>query len=79
MRMKVSVGSVIEHKNDDGEVQNIQLGFHGVCDDSPENKLFWDATPSLSIDTNITNIGAVPEGIKRGDEFYVDFTPVQEG
>jgi hypothetical protein len=77
--MKVRVGSAIEHKDQEsGEVQNVQLSLHGVCDDSPENKLFWDATPSLTIETNITNVAAVPKDIKVGDLFYVDFTPAQE-
>lgn len=79
MRMKVSVGSVIEHKDSEtGEVQSIQLSFHGVCDGSEENKAFWDATPSLTIETNITNVAAVPAGIKTGDLFYIDFTPAPE-
>lgn len=80
MRMKVSVGSVIEHRDSEtDEVKNIQLSFHGVCDGSEENKAFWDATPMLSIDTNITNVAAVPAGIKAGDMFYIDFTPAPEG
>ena len=78
MRMKVAVGGVIEHRDEKtGEVQNVQLSFHGVYDDSPENKLFWDATPSLSIDCNITNMPAVPKGIKSGDMFYIDFSPAE--
>jgi hypothetical protein len=79
MRMKVFVSSVLEHKDEEtGEVQNVQLSFAGVCDDGPENKLFWDATPSLSVDCNITNVPAVPEGIKVGDEFFIDFVPTAD-
>ena len=42
-------------------------------DPQHENKAFWEATPSGSIELNINNPEAVKE-YELGKEYYVDFT-----
>ncbi|MCK4265975.1 MAG: hypothetical protein KAX31_01765 [Thermoplasmata archaeon] len=44
-----------------------------VSDDSPENKKFWDATPSGKIEFTYCNAEAIEE-LTLGKEYYVDFT-----
>jgi hypothetical protein len=51
------------------------LNFTPVCSDRPdsENKQFWDATPSGSLQLGVVN----PEAWKHfeiGKEYYLDFT-----
>ena len=53
------------------------LEFIPVGDDSPENKMFWEATPMGKIELSMVN----PEAIKEFDilqEYYVDFIPVKK-
>lgn len=44
---------------------------------SPEDKPFWDATPSGEIILNIVNEAAVKQ-FTPGKKYYVDFTEVDE-
>ena len=46
-----------------------------VSDDSPENKLFWDATPSGKIAFDYVNEEALEE-LVLGREYYVDIHEV---
>ena len=48
-----------------------------VGDDTPENKKFWDATPSGRIEMDVLNPEAI-EGFEVMKEYYVDFTEVPE-
>ena len=48
-----------------------------VADSSPENKAFWEATPSGRIELGIVNPKAIKE-LKLMKEYYVDFTEVPE-
>lgn len=47
--------------------------FIPVADSSPENKIFWEATPSGRIELGLVNPGAVAE-LELMKEYYVDFT-----
>ena len=68
-------------KNDDGtfvyrkfKQPNVQLQPIMATDADPENRLFWEATPSGSIQLSINNpLGA--EVFEVGKDYYVDFTP----
>lgn len=53
------------------------LTFIPVGDDSPENKKFWDATPSGRIEIGFVNPEAIEE-MKLLKEYYVDFTEAPE-
>ena len=53
------------------------LNLTPVKGDSPEDKAFWDATPTGSIQLGTVN----PEAWKHfeiGKTYYVDFTPVEK-
>lgn len=51
------------------------ISLQAVVGDSPENKAFFNATPSGSISMGVVNPAAA-EQFKPGAEYYVDFTPV---
>jgi len=64
----------------DGKYQEclkVSVVFIPVGDDSPENKLFWDATPSGKIEFTYMNPEALEE-LVLGREYYVDFTEVSK-
>lgn len=75
-------------KNDGSTVVGAQLSFRAVypdwnseqncCDFTkmPENKIFGDATPSLSLQTYIVNDKA-HEQFEPGKEYYLDFVSVE--
>lgn len=51
--------------------------FRAVAGDTPENKSFWEWTPSGEIKLQCVN----PEVLKEfeiGQEFYIDFIPVEK-
>lgn len=48
-----------------------------VCGDSPENRKFFESTPSGSIDLGTINPDAAAQ-FEVGKEYYVDFTPVAQ-
>ncbi len=63
----------------DGEYQEcikVSVIFTPVGDDSPENKLFWDATPQGSIEFTYMNAEALEE-LVLGREYYVDIHEVK--
>lgn len=43
-----------------------------------ENKAFWDATPSGSLEFTCVNKGSLDQ-LKPGQEFYLDLTPIEVG
>ncbi|HQT97979.1 MAG TPA: hypothetical protein PK416_08895 [Thermodesulfobacteriota bacterium] len=47
-------------------------------DPNHENKAFWDATPSGTIEMNINNPKAFGQ-FELGKEYYIDFTPAPAG
>ncbi len=47
--------------------------FDGVSDDSPENKAFFNATPSASVTLGIMN----KQHFKVGEEYFFDITPAR--
>lgn len=57
------------------ECTKVSVVFLPVGDDSPENKLFWEATPSGKIEFTYMNPEALEE-LVLGREYYVDFTEV---
>lgn len=59
------------------ECTKVSVVFIPVGDDSPENKLFWDATPSGRIEFTYMNPEALEE-LVLGREYYVDFTEARE-
>jgi hypothetical protein len=67
MRAKVRLNSI----TDNGWQKVLKLA--PVTGGSTENDSFWKATPNGSIELGVDNLPAV-EGMKVGDEFYVDFT-----
>ena len=50
--------------------------FNAVADDTPENKLFWEWTPSGQIVLSCVNPDVLEE-LEIGKEYYVDFTPTE--
>jgi hypothetical protein len=61
---------------DPGETGSVKLSPVYSTDPNHENKSFWDATPSGSIEMWINN----PKGFaafEPGKEYYVDFTPAE--
>ena len=74
VRAKFKVISITRQAGWSGvkELQSIKM--QPVSSGSEENKAFYAATPSGSIDLSV-----VPEAVGRqfdiGQEFYVDFTP----
>jgi hypothetical protein len=59
------------------ECLKVSVVFIPVGDDSPENKLFWDATPQGRIEFTYMNPEALEE-LVLGKEYYVDFTEVRD-
>lgn len=60
-------------------VEKRTLNLTPVYSNEPgtENKRFWDATPSGSIQLGVVNQAAWDQ-FQIGKEYYVDFTPVEE-
>lgn len=75
VRAKFYVYSVTKHAPSNGR-QAGTVRLHPVYSSDPnhENKRFWDATPSGSIEMQVNNMAAL-EQFEPGQEFYVDFTP----
>jgi hypothetical protein len=53
---------------------NTEVHMQAVVGPTDENKAFWNATPSGTIQMNITNKDAAVHFVLER-EFYVDFTP----
>ena len=84
MRAKLKAFYVREHfYGKDGAKSGEEVSFHAVAaskypeDGSDEDNTFAKWTPSANLSIQITN-PALLDLIKVGDEFYVDFTPVNE-
>lgn len=83
LRAKIRVGSVMEDKTSkDGEnweKSSERVIAHAVYSDDPnsENKQWSQWTPSFHLDMTINNPGAWGK-VKVGDEFYIDFVPVEK-
>ena len=52
-------------------VRTVDFGF--VANNSPENKKFWEATPSGQIQIGVANEGAM-EHFDVGEEYYMVIT-----
>jgi hypothetical protein len=75
VRAKFVVGSITRTKHWDankGEVQTIKLS--PVFAGSEENKKFYEATPTGTIELGTVNEEAA-KTFELGKEYYVDFTP----
>ena len=54
----------------------MQVKMLPVSSGSAENDKFFNCTPSGQLEVNVTNDSL--EGIKLGDEFYVDLTLIEK-
>ena len=69
-----TVGDAIDYSKPVA-VEKRTLNFTPVSGDgNPENKKFWDATPSGSLQLGVVNPSAWKE-FELGKEYYLDFTP----
>ncbi|HLZ24567.1 MAG TPA: hypothetical protein VKQ30_20825 [Ktedonobacterales bacterium] len=72
-RCKVAVESITQH-NWNPSARTIK--FSAQYDDTiPEDKRFYDATPSATFEMLVNN-PIVIEQLKPGKKFYVDFTEI---
>lgn len=53
------------------------MEFMAVYGNSPENKLFWEATPSGKIELQVVSDSAIKQ-FDIGSEYYVDFIKVEK-
>lgn len=83
IRLKVRL---TEQKNNEGSRKvdgkwvdciKVSVVFIPVANDSPENKLFWDATPEGKIEFSSVNPGVLNE-LVMSREYYVDIMPAEE-
>lgn len=77
VRAKFKVSWVEDMKGKDGAVTSRAVTLLPVTSDSEENRTFWEATPSGSLNMTITNRAAF-EQFARDQVFYLDFTPADE-
>ena len=79
VRAKFKVTQRTEHRiaKDDPESRIFSVGLvmHPVFSNVPgyENKAFWDATPSGSLQMSINNPNAF-DFFREGKEYYLDFS-----
>ena len=79
MRAKLQIASVTKHS-----AECEQLKFHGVAassypaDGSDEDNTFAKFSPSVALDITITNPALIGK-FERGQKYYVDFTPADQG
>lgn len=57
---------------------NVKLSAVSSDDPESENKKFWDATPSGTVDMCI-NVEDTREFFQLGKEYYIDFTEADSG
>lgn len=60
-----------------GVVTSLEFMPVTASDKNPENKKFWEATPSGKIELNVVNPAAVKE-FELLKEYYVDFTLAEQ-
>lgn len=53
------------------------MEFMAVYGNSPENKQFWEATPSGKIELQVVSESAI-KAFDVGSEYYVDFIKVEK-
>jgi hypothetical protein len=75
VRAKFKVQSIQDSTDADKKVFSRRVILHPVYSDDPahENRAFWQATPSGSIDMWINNPAAFDQ-FEEGAEYYIDFT-----
>lgn len=57
-----------------GNENGYSIIMHAVYSGSEENKAFFNATPSGSLNLNIVKPAAVAQ-IEQGKEYYIDISP----
>lgn len=84
MRAKLVVGSVIPHRNTNGDVQTELVAFYGVSkpegyaeDGMDEDNTFAKFSPSVHLQIMIAN-PALFGKLAVGQKYYVDFTRAKE-
>lgn len=76
VRAKFQLNSYTTEKNYDGKEKRT-LNFTPVTNDkTPENKTFWQYTPSGSLQLGTVNEEAWKQ-FELGKEYYLDFTPAE--
>ena len=76
VRAKFRVNNIRTYTDDPNGLKTIVL--HAVYDDGiPENQRFAQATPSGTVEITINNPPA-SDVFKHGQEFYVDFSPIEK-
>lgn len=80
VRAKFKVQSIQDSGDSEGKVYSRRVVLTPVYSNDPthENRSFWHATPSGSIDMWINNPAAF-EQFEEGVEYYIDFTPADDG
>ncbi len=63
-------------KDENPHWPNEQVRLRAVYSDSPENKTFAAATPSATVELNISNPEAFG-AFEEGREYYIKFTPAE--
>lgn len=76
VRAKFYVMSKTQFATQHNDMVSFKIQLQPVYGDTPENKAFWNATPSGMIEMSVRP--EVGEMFQPGQQFYVDFTPVQE-
>jgi len=71
VRAKFKVNAITDYGRDGGKKVEMRPVYS--ADPEHENKAFWEATPSGSIEMHIKTSAA--EAFEVGSEYYVDFTP----
>lgn len=64
------------YKTEPGTMTTLKMSPTFSNDPNSENKKFWDASPGGQLTLNCVNTAAV-EQFKIGQEFYLDFTPME--
>ena len=81
--VKRSMSTGVVDRKEDGspiygnvEVQSVKLAPVYSTDPNSENKKFWDASPSGSIELGVVNQAAWSE-FELDKEYYIDFTKAE--
>jgi hypothetical protein len=77
VRAKMKVQSIQKSGSEKYPNVNVQLGAVYSNDPESENRSFASATPSASISINIDAGRPAAQAFQLGQEFYVDFTPLE--
>lgn len=76
LRAKFQVNGVWNNTTVDGEVLQQKVTMNPVYSGSDENRAFWEATPTGSIELFISNKAAFNK-LVNGKAYYIDFTPAE--